>query len=198
MSPSPHPSCRARSWGALALVLAALLALAPSTARAAQTAPANVRGGGDSDDSRGREGGDHERPSEDLLARMTAFFHRGEVGGVTPDSRSTINPSEAARLGVVSQLLAFNQMARLHPSRVARQDVIDRADFLVDHFDELTSGTAFDGMTGYALLEAYEATGDIRYFNAAKVIVDQCKRLYGFQNTLNWGLMSAMGRPAMS
>jgi hypothetical protein len=189
LAPSPHARCRARSPGALALAFAALLLLAPHAARALETAPANARGGGDGDDSREREGG---RGTEDLLAGMTAFFHSHEVAGVTPDSRSVINPTEAARLGVASQLLGFNQMARLHPSRVLRQDVIDRANFLVDHFDELTSGTAFDGMTGYALLGAYEITRDPRYLEKGKRVVDQSLALSGWTNTLNWGLMSAL------
>lgn len=180
---------------ALILGLAVGLALAPAAAHALAGAPALAAPpAADADrpeavDGQGNRDGDG---LEDLLARMTSFFHRRELDGVTPDPRAAINPSEAARLGVVSQLLAFNQMARLHPSRVARQDVIDRADFLLAHFGELTSGTAFDGMTGYALLGAYDITRDPRYLDQSRVVVDRSLALSGWQNTLNWGLMSAL------
>ncbi|MGH7743109.1 MAG: hypothetical protein ACRENS_13930, partial [Candidatus Eiseniibacteriota bacterium] len=160
---------------------------------ALEAPPAHAGRGGDERGEGEREGGACGSGSaEAMLARMTRFFHANEVDGVTPDPRIAINPSEASRLGIVSQLLGFNQMARIHPSPAARQDVADRADFLVQHFYELTSGSAFDGMTGYALLGAYEVTRDPRYLEQGRIVVDRCLALSGWNNTLNWGLMSAL------
>ena len=186
----PHPRLPGRL--ALALLIAVFPALVPASARALAAPPAHAAHGGGGDGHDERDEREHEDQVESLLARMTSFLHRREVGGITPDPRMAINPSEANRLSVVSQLLGFNQMARLHPSQVMREDVITRADFLVDHFDELTSGGAFDGMTGYALLGAYEITHDPRHLAAGKRVVDRSMQLYGWNNTLNWGLMSAL------
>ena len=166
----------------LMLLVAAALALAPATSWALadppQPAGATVEPG-ESDDRSGSEAID------DMLERITSFLHRHEVGGITPDPRIAINPSEANRLSVVSQLLGFNQMDRLHPSRVTRDDVIARADFLVDHFYQFTSGSAFDGMTGYALLGAYERVPDPRYLEKARLVVERSIALSGWANTLN-------------
>lgn len=141
-----------------------------------------------------------------LLNRIDSYFHRYEIEGVTQDPRYALNPTETTRLSVVSQLLAYCDLydvERRGPSGVPevatngghghRQDIVDRADFLLEHYGEILSGTAFDGMTGYAFLEAYDMTGDTRYLAAGRQIVNECEGLYGFQNTLNWGLMAGMG-----
>src|SRR4030095_16855366 len=96
------------------------------------------------------------------------------------------------RLSVVPQLLGFYELHRLHPSATYRRDILNRADYLVAHFDEGFSNSAFDGMLGYALLCAYEISGDPRYRSAADVVVKRCLRLQGWDLTLNWGLMGAM------
>ena len=74
------------------------------------------------------------------------------------------------RLSIVSQLLAYSDLYAVDSLPGHRDDIIQRADFVLLHYNEVLSHTAFDGMTGYALLEAYEVTGDRRYFDAAQII----------------------------
>jgi hypothetical protein len=134
-------------------------------------------------------------PPDPLLPvtlRISQYFREHETDGVTRDSRYALNPPEVIRLSVVSQLLAYNDLCATLQRYAYYQEVVDRADFLVKHFGEITSGTGFDGMLGYALLGAYDLTGNTRYLSAALPIVDLCMRLSGAQNRLNWGLMSAM------
>lgn len=127
-----------------------------------------------------------------LLHRNCGFFRRNELAGITLDSRYAVNPSEVIRLSVVSQLLAYNELYHADQLEGYRADIVARADFLLVHFDEILSHSAFDGMLGYALLGAYEITGDCRYLDRAAAIVSRCMRLRGFQITLNWGLMAGM------
>ena len=108
------------------------------------------------------------------------------------DWRIFENAAEEARLGVVAQLLGYCELARTSPTPRYREDVIARADYLLAHFEEVTSQTAYDGMLGYALLGAHEITGDARYLAAATTITDRCRWLDGWTNTLNWGLMCAL------
>jgi hypothetical protein len=131
-------------------------------------------------------------PVVDVLNRIDAFLHRGEVDGVTPDPRNLQNPPEQIRLSVVPQLLAYCELYRVHPSTAHHDDIVARADFLVGHLDTITSGTASDGLLGYALLSAYEITGDLRYWTPADTIVRRALELRGFGLKLNWGLMSAL------
>ena len=74
---------------------------------------------------------------------------------MTLDSRYALNPTEVARLSAVSQLLGYAELYRVHPSRRFRADIVHRADYLYDRYDEVSSHTAFDGM-----LEIYFATSD--------------------------------------
>lgn len=127
-----------------------------------------------------------------LLERVDSYMHRHEIEGITRDPRYAINPSEVVRLSVVSQLLAYNELHAASARTGYEADISQRADFLLEHYTRITSGSAFDGMLGYALLGAYEVTRDGRHLLAAARIVDQCLRLSGAQNRLNWGLMSAM------
>ncbi len=133
-------------------------------------------------------------PLVPMTVRIGSCLRQHEVEGITRDARYAVNPSEVIRLSVVSQLLGFNDLCATFQGHAYtyRKDVTDRADFLISHYGEATSGTAFDGMLGYALLGAYDITGDTRYLNAALPIVDLCMRLRGSRNRLNWGLMSAM------
>lgn len=134
-------------------------------------------------------------PGDPLFAtiqRIDAYLHRNEEQGVTRDPRSLQNPAEEIRLTVVPQLLAYYELHRAYPNLTFYRDIVARADFLVEHFDDITSGTAFDGMLGYGLLAAYEVTRDPRYFAKGEEIVRRCLVLRGFQITLNWGLMSGM------
>ena len=131
-------------------------------------------------------------PLEPMLHRIDAFLHRGEVGGVTPDLRNLLNPPEQIRLSIVPQLLAYCELYRAHSLAAHYEDIVSRADFLVAHLDALTSKTAADGLMGYALLSAYEITGDARYREGAAGIVQQMLELQGFGLQLNWGLMAAL------
>jgi hypothetical protein len=127
-----------------------------------------------------------------IIQRISSYLHSNEVDGVTPDPRNLQNPSEANRLTIVPQLLAYYELYRSKPIQSYHDDIVSRADFLLQHFDEVTNRTAFDGMLGSALLSAYEVTGDRRYFDKGSIIVQQCMGLYGWRNTLNWGLMSGL------
>ena len=131
-------------------------------------------------------------PLEPMLHRIDAFLHRGESGGVTPDLRDLHNPAEQTRLSVVPQLLGYCELDRAHSGTAHREDIVSRADFLIDHLEALRSNTAADGLMGYALLSAYEATGDARYRQAAAGIVQGMLELQGFGLQLNWGLMAAL------
>lgn len=127
-----------------------------------------------------------------MLRRIDRFLHRGEADGVTLDPRSLQNPPEEIRLSVVPQLLAYCELYRVSQSRAHYDDIVARADFLANHFETITSGTAADGMLGYALLSAYEITGDPRYWMPAATIVRESLQLRGFGLKLNWGLMAAL------
>ena len=126
------------------------------------------------------------------LHRMDKFLHSQEVDGVTRDPRSLGNPAEEIRLTVVPQVLGYCELYRTFPNPVHYRDIVDRADYLLRHFDEASAGTASDGMLGSAFLCAWEVTGDPRYRSAAQPIVDRALALGGFQARLNWGLMAAM------
>jgi hypothetical protein len=132
-------------------------------------------------------------PLDGILHRLDRTFHIDETSGITLDIRYPLNPSETVRLSIVSQLLAYNELYKVRRTAVYRQDVVARADYLVDNFDSVLSNSAFDGMLGYSLLGAYEITHDERYFDKAATIVASNMQLYGFNITLNWGLMAAMG-----
>jgi hypothetical protein len=164
---------------ALFAVVLALALLAPGVAHA------------DGDDGNDDDS-ETDDPVHGMVVRIDKYLHDHEVAGITPDARVVLNPTEANRLSVVSQLLGYYERYRAKPKQVYRDDIVARADFCVAHFDEITSRTAFDGMLGYALLGAYEVTGDPRYRAKAEIIVEQSLQLNGFQNTLNWGLMSAL------
>jgi hypothetical protein len=127
-----------------------------------------------------------------LIHTVEGFFHRNEIDGITRDARYALNPSEVIRLSIVSQLLGYYDLYVANGNPVYHDDIVSRADFLVAHFDEVRSGTAFDGMLGYALLGAYEVTGNRAYLTKALVIVDQLNRTERSQLSLNGGLMAAM------
>ena len=142
--------------------------------------------------ARAQDANELRQPLYGLLLRMDQFLHAEEVDGVTRDPRSLGNPAEEIRLTVVPQLLAYRELYRTYPSPVHYRDIVDRADYLLLHVSEATSGGATDGMLAAALLAAWEVTGDGRYRAGAQPIIDRAKNLSGFQARLNWGLMSAM------
>jgi hypothetical protein len=126
------------------------------------------------------------------VGRIDAFMQRHEVDGVTRETRVLPNETEEIRLSVVPQLLAYHELWRAAGGHGHEEDIVARADFLVVHQPAITTNTAFDGMLGYALLGAWEATGRAEYRDAALPIVLRCLTLTGNQLTLNWGLMGAM------
>ncbi len=126
------------------------------------------------------------------LRRMDQFFQHSEVNGIVLDWRVVINATEAARLSVVPQLLGYTELYRVSPLRRIRRDIVERADFLLEHSAEYRSHSVFDGMLGYAFLEAYEATGDSRYLAIGNAIVDELKAMSHSEYILNGGLMAAM------
>jgi hypothetical protein len=128
-----------------------------------------------------------------LLARADQFLQVNEQeDGVTRDPRSTQNPAEEIRLSVVAQLLAYCELYRATGEPRYREDIVDRADFLIDCFDLITTGTAFDGMLGYALIFAYGLIGDPIYLQGAEEIRFLCLGLPPGALWLNAGLMCGM------
>ncbi len=128
-----------------------------------------------------------------LVHRMDTFLHEAELEGITLDPRFHASPAEFTRLSVVCQLLGYLELERSMPTtRTHRLDIRERAEFLIAHFDEITGGTATDGMLAYALLGAFEETGDERYRERANVILESVKQLEGYSIALNWGLMAGM------
>lgn len=146
----------------------------------------DARDAGDDAGTQTPDGGD----APTLLGAVDAFLQSREVDGVTRDERSLENPSEEIRLTVVPQLLGY--AARFHPGEDGI-DVQDRADFLLEHFDEAVSGGPFDGMLAAALLAAWEITDDADVLARAETLVDACLALPDADTVLNGGLMCAMG-----
>ena len=130
-------------------------------------------------------------PRDAIVRRMDRYFQRNEVDGVVLDSRWVLNETEAVRLSVTPQLLGYVELERRHGGY--RRDVQDRADYLVARLDQVRSGSVFDGMTAYALLEAYGVTGDPRHLAAARVVLDELEAMPADGRILNGGLMAAMG-----
>jgi hypothetical protein len=127
-----------------------------------------------------------------MLHRVDRYMQTHEADGVVMDWRVVILASEAARLSVVPQLLGYAELYRVRPSCRIRRDIADRADYLLARFDELHSGTVFDGMLGYAFFEAYEATGDPRYMAQGLSVIDELVAIPRSEYILNGGLMAAM------
>jgi hypothetical protein len=126
-----------------------------------------------------------------LIHRVEGFLRRGESAGVTMDPRFPLNPPEVARLSVVCQLLGYADLYLASRNHSDLDHVVTRADFLVARFDQVTSRTVFDGMLGYALLSAYELTGDPRYFEKGALVT--ARVLHDLPGArLNWGLMGGM------
>jgi hypothetical protein len=171
------PAARA---GAVAL---AVLVLAPAAPRAAppRAAPERAAPALETRD-----------PLVPTLRRIDRYLQRSETpDGVVIDWRWVINETEAVRLSIQPQLLGYVELYRWHPTDRIRQDVVDRADYLLSHYDQVLSGGVFDGMLGYCFFEAFDVTGDSRYLDAGHAVVAE---LDGFTSELilNGGLMAAM------
>src|SRR5436309_1606473 len=92
-------------------------------------------------------------PLVPILRRMDRYLQRNETDGVDLDYRYDLAPTEIARLTATCQLLGYAELYRVVPRRRFRQDVAQRADFLLDRFESVRSGTVFDGMLGYAMVK---------------------------------------------
>lgn len=127
-----------------------------------------------------------------MLGRMQQYFDANDFAAILTDPRYASNPTEAVRLSVVSQVLGYGELYMASPSDGLRDRIAARADFLVEHFNAIRSGSAFDGMLALALLRAYEATGDSIYWNRAGTLITMLRGLPPSQTKLNGGLMAAM------
>jgi hypothetical protein len=171
-------------------VLAGLLlcgSAAPAPAWANQPSEAASRPGL----GRPRQPGPRD-PLVPILRRMDRYLQRNETHGVDLDYRYDLAPTEIARLTATCQLLGYAELYRVMPRRRFRQDVAQRADFLLDRFESVRSGTVFDGMLGYAMVKAYETTHDLRYLDHATTIVNELEAIPRTEYILNGGLMAAM------
>ena len=169
-------SPRDRMRFARAVALALALIPAASAAASARSAPAL----------------ESRDPLLPTLRRIDRYMQHNETDGVVLDWRWVINETEAVRLSVQPQLLGYAELYRWHPTDRLRQDVADRADYLLARFDQVRSGTVFDGMLGYCFFEAFEATGDSAYFNAGRAVVAELVSIAPGNLILNGGLMAAM------
>jgi hypothetical protein len=131
-------------------------------------------------------------PLVPLVLRMDRYFQQNETDGVVLDWRWVVNETEAVRLSVTPLLLGYAELFRVKPTERFRQDIVDRADYLLARFDQVRSGTVFDGMLGYAFFEAYEATGDPRYYDAAQAVIAGLEAQPPSELILNGGLMAAL------
>ncbi|TMQ71653.1 MAG: hypothetical protein E6K80_04975 [Candidatus Eisenbacteria bacterium] len=111
-------------------------------------------------------------PLNPLIAQAESFLHREESGGVTLDPRHFFSLPEHLRLTVVPQLAAFCDLDRANPNQSRWVDIVDRADFLVRLGPSARAFDASDGMMAFALLRAFEITGNTTYRDAAQAIVD--------------------------
>jgi len=132
-------------------------------------------------------------PRAALVRRMDHYFQRHEVDGVVLDARWTLNETEAVRLSVIPQLLAYVELERRPSGGDFTRDIADRADYLVARLDQVRSGSVFDGMLAYTLLEAHGVTNDPRHLAAARVVLDELEAMPADDRILNGGLMAAMG-----
>src|SRR5206468_915693 len=80
-----------------------------------------------------------------LVHGIDSYFHRHEIDGITKDPRFPLNPTEVTRLSIVSQLLAYSDLYAVDSLPGHRDDIIQRADFVLLHYNEVLSHTAFDG-----------------------------------------------------
>ena len=127
-----------------------------------------------------------------MVRRVDRFLWRHSVGGVTPDSRWALNPTEVARLTATCQLLGYAELNSVVPRRRFRTTIGQCADTLLSRFAEVRGGSVFDGMLGYAMLKAYETTGDPRYLAAAEDVIAELTAIPRSEYILNGGLMAAM------
>ncbi len=128
-----------------------------------------------------------------LVKRIERFLRHSEVDGVTMDWRYQVSPTEEIRQTVVCQVLGYAELYRLHPTPPLRREIVEHADFLIGRLEEIRSHGPFDGMLAYALLSAYETTGEPHILAAARDVEDEMLAIPTWECVLNGGLMVAMG-----
>lgn len=138
------------------------------------------------------------RAADDPLLPMVRRLDRylqefQQEGGVTMDWRYSVSPSEEIRQTVVCQTLAYVELYRLEPRARLRLEIERHADFMLGRLAEIRSHSPFDGMLAHALLAAYATTGQKRFLEAGRDIVDELMAIPTQQCVLNGGLMLAMG-----
>ncbi len=79
-----------------------------------------------------------------MIRRVHVYFRLHEQEGITMDSRYSVNPSEAIRMGVVCQLLGYTELAKIRPRRMFQREIVNHAAFLVSRLDTVRSHGPFD------------------------------------------------------
>jgi hypothetical protein len=133
-----------------------------------------------------------EDPLAPMLRRIDHYLQEFQVDSVTMDWRYSVIPSEEIRQTVVSQLLAYVELARLDPRTRLRLEIRRHADFLLARLDQVRSHSPFDGMLAYSLLGAYEITHERRFLDAGSLMMNELLAIPTSQCVLNGGLMVAM------
>jgi len=131
-------------------------------------------------------------PLPGILRRIERYLRKNEVDGVTMDWRYEVSPSEEIRQTVVCQVLAYAELHRIKPTKHLRREILEHADFMLGRLEEIRSHSPFDGMLGYALWSAWEATGEERFRVAALDISEELRAIPTDYLVLNGGLMTAM------
>src|SRR5262245_16150056 len=128
-----------------------------------------------------------------MVQRLGNFIHHNEdATGVTLDPRHLSSFPEQIRLSVVSQLAGYCELNRMFPTSTTRQDIVDRANYLVRFAPACRAFNSGDGMMAYALMLAYEATGDVAYRDGASPIVTWCLSMDPAIENPNRVLMAGM------
>src|SRR5262245_23410920 len=137
---------------------------------------------------------DPSDPLSQMVQHVNNFIHRGEdATGVTLDQRHLSSFPEQIRLSVVSQLAAYCELNKVSATSTTRQDIVDRANYLVRYAPACRAFNSGDGMMAYALMLAYEATGDVAYRDGASPIVTWCLSMDPTLENPNRVLMAGMG-----
>src|SRR5207237_9860618 len=101
-------------------------------------------------------------------------------------------PGGCVRLWVLSEVLGYEELYRVHRSDGLRRDIHNCSDYLIPRFAQVRSGTSFDGMLGTSMLDAFEVTGDSLYLDYGRQIVNELLALSDYETILNGGLMAAL------
>ena len=129
-----------------------------------------------------------------MVRRLDHYLQQyQQEGGVTMDWRYSVSPSEEIRQTVVCQTLAYVELYRLQPRARLKVEIERHADFMLGRLAEIRSHGPFDGMLAHALLAAYETTGQTRFLDAGRDVVNELMGIPTESCILNGGLMLAMG-----